>query len=73
MDENSDVSNNKDQVESKDESNDEDKSIFVRKAVSMKAGMEGNNFYRLRCDIQSSKNGTMMFVCRCTVTQFQPD
>ena len=41
-DENPDVSNNKDQVKSKDESGDEDKAIYFI-AVSMKAGMKGSH------------------------------
>ena len=45
---NSDVSNNKDQVESKDESDDEAQAMRtklsdVKEAVSMKAGMNGSH------------------------------
>ena len=62
-DENSDVSNNKDQMESKDESDDEDKAD-VKKAVSMKAGMNGSHpvtFTGLRCDTESCKTWQIDF------------
>ena len=57
-DENSDVSNNKDQVESKDESDDEDKAIWCKEGRKHEGRHErepSSNFYWLRCDIESCK------------------
>ena len=58
MDENSDVSSNKDQVEFEDEGDDEDKAICCkvgRKHEGGHGGKPSSNFYWLRCDIQSCK------------------
>ena len=51
VDENSDISNNKDQVESEDESDDEE----GRKHEGGHGKKPSSNFYWLRCDIQSCK------------------